>query len=146
MSCEITLPQSFDELKALSFAKRGQLWAKYCPHPFKRQNFALWYYIQCDRQKLRIEPKYMVKIHKYMKNPDVCLDKVHKHRYNLSIGTTITKIFHGIKHEVIVTNDGFSYNDKTYRTLSAVAQDITGIKVSGPDFFGLAKRNKHDDK
>ena len=146
MSCEIDIPQSFDELKCLPFAERGRLWAKYCPYPFKRQNFALWYYIQCDRLKLRIEPKYMVKIRKYMNNPDACLDKVHKNRYNLAIGTTITKVFRGIKHNVVVTDDGFAYNDKIYRTLSAVAMNITGIKISGPDFFGIAKRTKNADK
>ncbi|MBR6838111.1 MAG: DUF2924 domain-containing protein, partial [Alphaproteobacteria bacterium] len=121
MSCEIDIPQNFDELKCLPFAERGRLWAKYSQHPFKRQNFALWYHIQCDRLKLRIEPKYMVKIRKYMNNPDACLDKAHKNRYNLTIGTTITKTFRGIKHNVVVTDDGFAYNDKTYRTLSAVA-------------------------
>lgn len=146
MSCETDLPQSLAELKCLSFAERGRLWAKYCPHPFKRQNFALWYYIQCDRLKLRIEPKYMVKIRKYKDNPNACLDKVHKNKYNLTIGSTITKTFRGIKHNVVVTDDGFAYNDKRYRILSAVALDITGIKVSGPDFFGIAKRNKHDGK
>lgn len=81
-----------------------------------------------------------------MNNPDACLDKAHKNRYNLTIGTTITKIFRGIKHDVGVTDSGFTYNDKTYRTLSAVAMEITGIKVSGPDFFGIAKRMKNDDK
>ncbi|MFQ6704035.1 MAG: DUF2924 domain-containing protein [Alphaproteobacteria bacterium] len=146
MSCKTDLPQSLADLKRLPFAERGRLWAKYCPYPFKRQNFALWYYIQCDRLKLRIEPKYMVKIRKYMNNPDACLDKVHKNRYNLAIGTTITKVFRGIKHNVVVTDDGFAYNDKIYRTLSAVAMDITGIKISGPDFFGIAKRTKNADK
>lgn len=146
MSHEIDMPQSFDELKCLPFAERGRLWAKYSQHPFKRQNFALWYHIQCDRLKLRIEPKYMVKIRKYMNNPDACLDKVYKNRYNLTIGTTITKVFRGIKHNVVVTDDGLAYNDKIYRTLSAVAMEITGIKVSGPDFFGIAKRMKNDDK
>lgn len=146
MSCEIDIPQSFDELKCLPFAERGRLWAKYSQHPFKRQNFALWYHIQCDRLKLRIEPKYMVKIRKYMNNPDACLNKVHKNRYNLAIGTTIAKVFRGIKHNVVVTDEGFAYNDKTYRTLSAVAMDITGIKMSGPDFFGIVKRTKNADK
>ena len=146
MSCEIDMPQSFDELKRLPFAERGRLWAKYSQHPFKRQNFALWYHIQCDRLKLRIEPKYMVKIRKYMNNPDACLDKAHKNRYNLTIGTTITKTFRGIKHNVVITDEGFAYNDKTYRSLSAVAMDITGIKISGPDFFGIAKRTKNADK
>ncbi len=146
MSCEIAVPQSFDELKRMSFNDRGRLWAKYSPYPFKRQNMALWYYIQCERLKLRIERKYLVKIRKYKDNPDACLGKVYKNRYNLTPGTTITKVFRGIKHTVIVTDDGFSYNDKAYRTLSAVALEICGIKVSGPDFFGISKRKQNADK
>ncbi len=43
------LPKTMDVLKALPYSERAKLWAKYSPHPFKRQNRSLWYYIQCDR-------------------------------------------------------------------------------------------------
>ena len=42
------LPKTMDALKALPYSERAKLWAKYSPHPFKRQNRSLWYYIQTD--------------------------------------------------------------------------------------------------
>ncbi len=50
------LPKTFEELKALSQDERARLWARYSPHTFKRQMRSLWYYIQCERLDLRIEP------------------------------------------------------------------------------------------
>jgi Protein of unknown function (DUF2924) len=37
----------------------------------------------------------------------------------------------------MVLADGFSWNGKTYRSLSKVAFAITGSRWSGPRFFGL---------
>ena len=82
MSYKDKLPRSLDGLKALSFAERARLWAKYSPYPFKRQMRSLWYYIQCDRLNLRIEPKYLLKIRKYKDEPEKCLTSVQKNKYN----------------------------------------------------------------
>ncbi len=40
-------------------------------------------------------------------------------------------------HEVTVTDCGFTYRGKTYKSLSAIAREITGSRWSGPAFFGL---------
>ena len=74
------LPKTFEELKALSQDERTRLWARYSPHPFKRQMRPLWYYIQCERLNLRIEPKFIKKIKKYKDNPAECVNRVLKHR------------------------------------------------------------------
>jgi len=43
-------------------------------------------------------------------------------------------------HKVTVTAEGrFEYDGKSYRSLSAVARQITGTPWSGPLFFGLKK-------
>jgi len=39
-----------------------------------------------------------------------------------------------------VLESGFEYAGQRHRTLSAVAQIITGTHWSGPRFFGLARR------
>jgi hypothetical protein len=39
----------------------------------------------------------------------------------------------------MVLADGFSWNGKTYRSLSKVALAMTGTRWSGPRFFGLDK-------
>lgn len=97
MSCEIDMPQSFDELKCLPFAERGRLWAKYSQHPFKRQLRSLWYYIQCDRLNLRIEHKHLVQIRKYKDNPDKCLTSVPKKQIQYCSRHNSNTIFQGHK-------------------------------------------------
>jgi hypothetical protein len=140
------LPKTMDVLKALSYTERAKLWEKYSHHPFKRQNRSLWYYIQCDRLGLRIDKKYLVKIKRYKDNPSECVTRATRTKYNLTPGAIIRKEFRGIVHEIIVNNDNtFTYNGEKYRTLSAIAKDISGIKISGPDFFGLSQRKSHDN-
>ena len=137
---KIELPTTLDALRAMPFADRATLWAKYSPHPFKRQMRALWYYIQCDRFKLRIEPKFLTKIKKYKDNPTECVTHAYHNRYYIRPGTVITRTFRGIEHCVTANDDGtFCYNGGTYRTLSGIAREISGIKISGPKFFGLNK-------
>lgn len=146
MSYKDILPKSMEELKALSFDDRVFLWSKYSPHPYKRQIRSLWYYIQCDRLKLRIEPKFLAKIKKYKDNPLECDSRVYQHKYCIPPGTVITRTFRGIEHRIMVNdNETFYYNGKTYRTLSGIAREIAGIKISGPDFFGLTKKNHNDN-
>ena len=123
------LPKTFEELKALSQDERARLWARYSPqderarlwaryspHPFKRQMRPLWYYIQCERLSLRIEPKFIKKIKKYKDNPAECVNRVLKHRYNIAPGTTIIRHFRNIEHKVLVNYDNtFLYNGKHIR-------------------------------
>lgn len=55
----------------------------------------------------------------------------------LGVGAVITREWQGLRHDVIVTEDGFRWNGRIYRSLSAVAKAITGTKWNGPKFFGL---------
>ena len=139
------LPKTFEELKALSQDERARLWARHSPHPFKRQMRSLWYYIQCERLNLRIEPKFIKKIKKHKNNPAECVARAVKHKYALAPGTIITRNVRGIKHKIMVNADGtFTYKNQKFKTLSAIAKEIAGIKISGPDFFELNKRKKLD--
>ena len=146
MSYKDNLPKTMNELKALSFDERARLWAKYSQYPFKRQLQSLWYYIQCDRLNLRIEPKYLLKIRKFKDDPTQCLEHARKNKYCFVPGTILTRYFKGIKHEVLVNDDDtFTYNDDKYKSLSAISSKITGNKTSGMFFFGINKGAKHDD-
>lgn len=60
----------------------------------------------------------------------------------LSAATRLVREWHGRRHEVIVVDDGkqFRYLDRTYRSLSEIAREITGARWSGPRFFGLTTR------
>lgn len=57
------------------------------------------------------------------------------------VGTVLTRAFNGTNHEVTVTEDGFLYAGQSYRTLSAVARQITGTQWNGFTFFGLPKQD-----
>ncbi len=57
-----------------------------------------------------------------------------------STGTRLVREWNGIRHVVDVTKEGAVYRGKTYRSLSAVAREITGARWSGPRFFGLQRK------
>jgi Protein of unknown function (DUF2924) len=58
-------------------------------------------------------------------------------RTELRPGTLLTREWDGHLQRVMVLADGFSWNGKTYPSLSKVAFAITGSRWSGPRFFGL---------
>src|SRR5580658_1453525 len=49
-------------------------------------------------------------------------------------------------YQVKILNDGFEYAGARYRSLSAIAQAITGTKWNGYLFFGLGKEHELGDK
>jgi len=59
-------------------------------------------------------------------------------RFNPMIGTKIMKEYKGKMIEVLVVNDGFSYDGEVYKSLSSIATKITGTKWNGLKFFGVA--------
>jgi len=56
----------------------------------------------------------------------------------LPIGTVLTRQWRKQTHQVTVLGGGwFQYQGQTYKSLSLVANHITGTHWSGPRFFGL---------
>ncbi len=55
-------------------------------------------------------------------------------------GSVITRIYKVRLVEVTVTRDGLLYEDRRYRSLSAVAGEVTGSHVNGFRFFDLAAK------
>jgi hypothetical protein len=55
-------------------------------------------------------------------------------------GTILVREWDQKSHRVIVLQDGFAWNGKTFDSLSQVAFAITGTKWNGPRFFGLRDR------
>ena len=58
----------------------------------------------------------------------------------LKTGTTLLRQWRGHAHTVLVREDGFEYDGQRYRSLTVIAEKITGAHWSGPRFFGLTKR------
>ncbi|MHC2103636.1 DUF2924 domain-containing protein [Methylobacterium sp. CM6246] len=55
----------------------------------------------------------------------------------LSPGARLVREWGGRTHVISVTVDGFEHEGKRYRSLSQIAEAITGAHWSGPRFFGL---------
>ena len=58
----------------------------------------------------------------------------------LRTGTTLVRQWRGYTHTILVGEDGFEYEGRHYRSLTVIAERITGAHWSGPRFFGLTKR------
>jgi len=57
-------------------------------------------------------------------------------------GGRLLREWNGVTHSVEVTDTGFEWRGRTWRSLSAIAREITGAHWSGPRFFGLAGVSK----
>jgi hypothetical protein len=60
-----------------------------------------------------------------------------RRRRALSPGTVLVREWHGVGHQVTITEKGVLYRGQRYRSLSEVARLITGARWSGPRFFGV---------
>jgi len=58
----------------------------------------------------------------------------------LKTGATLVRQWRGHTHTVLVREEGFEYEGQRYRSLTVIAERITGAHWSGPRFFGLTKR------
>jgi hypothetical protein len=64
-----------------------------------------------------------------------------RYRTELRPGTLLTREWDGHLQRVMVLAEGFSWNGKTYPSLSKVAFAITGSRWNGPRFFGLRDKS-----
>ncbi len=69
--------------------------------------------------------------------PKVVVQARKRRKMRLATGTRLLREWHGDRYEVIVKEDGFLYDSKHYKSLTAVAMTITGSRWSGNRFFGL---------
>jgi len=59
---------------------------------------------------------------------------------DLTAGTQLERMYKGQRIVVLVMDNGVRFSGKLYRSLSAVAKEITGTHTSGKLFFGLSHR------
>ena len=52
-------------------------------------------------------------------------------------GTRLIREWQGVQHCVTVRGDDFEYQGRPYKSLSAIARDITKVRWNGWVFFGL---------
>jgi Protein of unknown function (DUF2924) len=52
-------------------------------------------------------------------------------------GTRLLREWQGVEHTVTVLTDGYEWQGRPYRSLSAIARAIAGTRWNGPLFFGI---------
>jgi hypothetical protein len=57
------------------------------------------------------------------------------------LGTRLVRDWNGQRYDVLVTRDGFEFEGRPYKSLTAIAKAITGTHWNGPNFFGLRRKN-----
>lgn len=55
-------------------------------------------------------------------------------------GTVLVRDWKGKSHRVMIMEEGFGYEGRTFSNLSEIARLITGTRWNGPRFFGLRRR------
>ena len=63
-------------------------------------------------------------------------------RADILPGTRFVRIWKDRRYEVLAHPNGFEYDGRMFRSLSAVAREITGTRWNGRLFFGLKKDNR----
>lgn len=78
-------------------------------------------------------------VEQYAKNKALASADIKKAKqFSISQGTKLLREFRGEKHEVLALEIGFSYKGQYYKSLSAIANEITGTRWNGKKFFGVA--------
>jgi len=62
------------------------------------------------------------------------------------IGTRLVREWNDQRYEVLVTRDGFEFEGRPYKSLTAIAKAITGTHWNGPHFFGLRRKQGGADE
>ena len=85
----------------------------------------------------------ILKRHDYNENgmPKAASSKTQAMKDMPIIGSKLFREWNGRRYEVTTLRDGFEYEGRKYRSLSAIATTITGTHWNGRAFFGLAGRN-----
>jgi DUF2924 family protein len=100
---------------------------------FMKGNLA--WVIQAKRQK--INPKTLRE--KLIKKANAASPK---HKIAYQPGTRLVREWQGHTYEVTIMDNGYQWQGNHYRSLTAIAHEITGTKWSGPRFFGLNDKPK----
>ena len=77
--------------------------------------------------------KLRTQLLKRSQKTDLTSVKTQRHK----TGTRLIREWQGRTYEVTILEKGYLWQDQIYRSLSQIAQEITGSHWSGPRFFGL---------
>ena len=103
------------------------------PNIYERR-IAAW-----EEQYGGLSPEVQRKIDKLVEQYDQKrqIDKNNK-AFSIAKGARLIREFKGKQYTVTIISDGYEFNGKKYKSLSAIANEITGTRWNGRKFFGVA--------
>ena len=117
------------------------------PFPYMSKIFISKYYIYTQQEKILGELNNNCKkqldklLTKYEKDKTINTNDIQKTKMAiLPAGTKLVREFKGEKYEVQVLDNGYEYSGKIYKSLSAIANYITGTRWNGKVFFGVKNK------
>lgn len=139
-----------EQVKSLSRSQLIQKWQKIfkqTPSPTVRREFLikhLAWEIQAQSQggySVQTKKKLEALAKDLEQNKDIKAEniKLKSNILTIKAGTKLIREYQGINHEVLVLEKGYQYNGKIYKSLSAIANEITSSRWNGKVFFGLKK-------
>ena len=132
-------------LKAKSLPELRALWKEWfdrCPPPAGRR------YLE-DRIAYRIQELHFGGLSERTRRKlDALVDQLEpkaarRHDPGRPVaGTRLVREWKNVQHAVEVREHDFEYNGRPYRSLSAIAREITNVRWNGWLFFGLRRTGK----
>ena len=87
----------------------------------------------------KLAPEIQLKIDKLVAEYDLTQNVVKTSKdLGITNGTQLIREFNGKSYSVLVLTNGYEFNGKKYKSLSAIANEITGTHWNGKRFFGVA--------
>lgn len=122
------------EIQALAEMPRDQLAQKWqasfnCPAPSRVHSSVLRSAIAWHHQMKNQSTWSIPRIRKMLSHSGNTI--------TIQTGARLIREWQGQTHVVNVLDAGYDYQGRIYRSLSAIAREITGTAWSGPLFFGL---------
>lgn len=130
---EASLAENLKTLEQMNLAKLRVYWAQHYGEPLALRSAALLRSLIAWRLQTRAYGGLSEDVKIALRRKGV----VKSEGLELGEGAKLTRIWLGRKVEVVVEADGFSWDGKRFKSLSAVARAITGTRWNGPRFFGL---------
>ncbi|KMK65966.1 DUF2924 domain-containing protein [Puniceibacterium sp. IMCC21224] len=148
MTKQDPIPARLAALKTTSTADLKQQWRELFdsePPPFNRRYLEsrLAYRIQ-ELAYGGLKPETVKRLEALGEHLDGGDRKKSRIRADLTpiVGTRLIREWQGVEHVVTVTADGFDWQGRPYKSLSAIARAITGTRWNGWVFFGLKNHRR----
>ncbi|WP_244420953.1 DUF2924 domain-containing protein [Hyphomicrobium sp. MC1] len=143
------LAQEIAALKDLDYAELHTMWSRLfryrAPKKFARDNLELGIAWKLQAQVSGgLNSATRRRLDELAHTLTTKSDLTQKRTTVLKPGVRLLREWAGESHEVLVTEKGFVWRGKTWKSLSVIAREITGARWSGPRFFGLRIAVKRD--